>query len=81
MFTKVGCAIVSSGTKEFCFVRLGWCSLNQSILYDSHYYHKQSIFHEEKHLQEIGGKDIIRRNELGSGNFNKKMNTEYLQLL
>jgi hypothetical protein len=57
---------------EFCFVCLGQCSLNQSIRSDPHHCHKQSIFHEEKHLQEIGGKDSFRMNVLGNGKLSKK---------
>ena len=55
MSTEVCCATLFAGRMEFCFVCLGQCSLNQSIRSDSQHCHKQSIFHEEKHLPEIEG--------------------------
>ena len=80
MSTEVCYATLFAGRMEFCFVCLGQCSLNQSIRSDSQHCHKQSIFHEEKHLPEIEG-DTFRMNVLGNGKLWKKVTTEYLRLL
>jgi len=72
VFTEVGCATLVAGRKEFCLVCEGWCSLNRSTRPHSHHCHKQSIFHEEKHLQQIWDKDKFSRNRLGSRNLSRK---------
>jgi len=59
MSTEVCCATLFAGRMEFCFVCLGQCSLNQSIRSDSQHCHKQSIFHEEKHLRLL----LLNRNQ------------------
>lgn len=64
MFTEAGFAIVFAGRMEFCFVCLGQCSLNQSTQYVSGHCHKQSIFHVEEHLQQIGGRISLEGKEL-----------------
>jgi hypothetical protein len=71
VFTEVGCATLVAGRKESCFVE-GCCSLNQSTRPHSYHCHKQSIFHEEKHLQQIGDKDKFSRNRLGNRNLSRK---------